>query len=193
MRRVTDHSINRKPDKSWAPPVVFLVCNGMTTSPIINMFPIHISQYIYYSATVTARWCSLNDDDGEEEDGLWRITEKYSEYLTHTGGRQAAMSPPHPPFSSPNNYSGYQTKNNEMGGACSQQEGDKRVFVGRSEGTRPLGRPRRRWKDNIKMNLQEVGWGRGLDWSGSGKGQMVGPCECGIEPSSSIKYVQFLS
>ena len=32
------------------------------------------------------------------------------------------------------------------------------VLVGRPEGKRPLGRPRRRWKDNIKMDLQEVGW-----------------------------------
>ena len=35
--------------------------------------------------------------------------------------------------------------------------------VGKREGKRPLGRPRRRWKDNIKMDLQEVGRGRG-DW-----------------------------
>ena len=38
-----------------------------------------------------------------------------------------------------------------------------RVLVGKPEGKRPLGRPRRRWKDNIKMNLQEVGYG-GTDW-----------------------------
>jgi hypothetical protein len=38
-----------------------------------------------------------------------------------------------------------------------------RILVGRPEGSRPLGRPRRRWKDNIKMDLREVGWGRGLD------------------------------
>jgi len=35
--------------------------------------------------------------------------------------------------------------------------------VGKLEGKRPLGRPRRRWEDNIKMNLQEVGCG-GMDW-----------------------------
>jgi hypothetical protein len=38
-----------------------------------------------------------------------------------------------------------------------------RVLVGRPEGRRPLGRPRCRWEDNIKMDLQEVGWG-GMDW-----------------------------
>jgi hypothetical protein len=38
-----------------------------------------------------------------------------------------------------------------------------RVLVGRPDGKRPLGRPRRRWEDNIKMDLQEVGQGCG-DW-----------------------------
>jgi len=38
-----------------------------------------------------------------------------------------------------------------------------RVLVGKPEGKRPLGRPRLRWKDNIKMDLQEVGSG-GMDW-----------------------------
>jgi hypothetical protein len=38
-----------------------------------------------------------------------------------------------------------------------------RVLVGKSEGKRPLGKPRRRWEDNIKMDLQEVGCG-GIDW-----------------------------
>jgi len=38
-----------------------------------------------------------------------------------------------------------------------------RVLVGKCEGRRPLGRPRRRWEDNIKMDLQEVGCG-GMDW-----------------------------
>jgi hypothetical protein len=33
---------------------------------------------------------------------------------------------------------------------------------GRPEGRRPLGRPRRRWEDNIKMDLQDMGWG--MDW-----------------------------
>jgi len=38
-----------------------------------------------------------------------------------------------------------------------------RVLVGKPEGKRPLGRLRRRWEDNIKMELQEVGC-RGMDW-----------------------------
>jgi hypothetical protein len=48
--------------------------------------------------------------------------------------------------------------------------GAYRVLVGRPEGKRPLGRPRRRWEDNNKMDLQEMGWGggHGLDRYGSG-------------------------
>jgi hypothetical protein len=38
-----------------------------------------------------------------------------------------------------------------------------KVWVGKSEGKRPLGRPRRRWEDGIRMNLRETGFG-GVDW-----------------------------
>ena len=40
-----------------------------------------------------------------------------------------------------------------------------RILVGKPEGRRPLGRPRRRWVDNIRMDLQEVGCGY-MDWIG---------------------------
>jgi hypothetical protein len=40
-----------------------------------------------------------------------------------------------------------------------EKRGAYRILVGRPEGRQPLGRPRRRWEDNIKMDLQEVGWG----------------------------------
>jgi hypothetical protein len=43
------------------------------------------------------------------------------------------------------------------------RRGAYRVLVGIPEGKRPLGRPRHRWEDNIKMDLQKVGWG-GMDW-----------------------------
>jgi hypothetical protein len=44
--------------------------------------------------------------------------------------------------------------------------GAYRILVGRPEGRRPLRRPRRRWEDNIKIDLQDVGWGAwtGLIW-----------------------------
>jgi hypothetical protein len=49
-----------------------------------------------------------------------------------------------------------------MGGECSKY-GEKnnayRILMGSREGKRPLGRPRRRWEDNIKMVLREIGWG----------------------------------
>jgi hypothetical protein len=41
--------------------------------------------------------------------------------------------------------------------------GAYRIFVWRTEGRRPIGRPRRTWEDNIKMDLQKVRWG-GMDW-----------------------------
>jgi hypothetical protein len=37
--------------------------------------------------------------------------------------------------------------------------GAYRILVGKPDGKRPLGRPRRIWEDNIKINIQEVGWG----------------------------------
>jgi hypothetical protein len=60
-----------------------------------------------------------------------------------------------------------QVKEDEMGRICSTN-GEKmnayRIFVGKPEGRRPLGRPRRRWVDNIKMDLRDIGWSI---WTGS--------------------------
>ena len=53
-----------------------------------------------------------------------------------------------------------------MGGACStyvERKGVYRVLVGKPQGRRQLGRPKRRWEDNIKIDLQEVGLGGGMD------------------------------
>ena len=62
---------------------------------------------------------------------------------------------------------GDKIEKNEMGGACSAYGGGERRVqgFGVDEGKRPLGRPRHRWVDNIKMELQEVGCG-GMDWIG---------------------------
>jgi hypothetical protein len=46
-----------------------------------------------------------------------------------------------------------------------EERGVYRVFVGKPEGRRPLGRPRRRWVNNIRLDLQEVGCGY-MDWIG---------------------------
>ena len=54
-----------------------------------------------------------------------------------------------------------------MGGACStygvERRGAYGILVGKPEGKRPLGRLRCGWQDNVKIILQEVGWG-GMDW-----------------------------
>jgi hypothetical protein len=44
-----------------------------------------------------------------------------------------------------------------------ERRGAYRALVGKPEGRRPLGRPRHRWEDNIKMDLREVGW-VDMDW-----------------------------
>jgi hypothetical protein len=54
----------------------------------------------------------------------------------------------------------------EMSRACStdwEKRNAYRILVGKAEGMRPLGRPRLRWVDNIKIDLGETGWG-GTDW-----------------------------
>ena len=67
-----------------------------------------------------------------------------------------------------------------MDGACGAYGAGERVYrilVGKPEGKRPLGRPRRRWEDNIKRDFQEVGEGVvGTGWSwiriGTGSGHL---------------------
>jgi hypothetical protein len=67
--------------------------------------------------------------------------------------------------------------------------GEKRkahmLSVGKPEEWIPLGRPCRRWVDNIKMDLGETGWG-GVDWIGLAQDRNRS-CEYGTEPSGSIK------
>jgi hypothetical protein len=51
-----------------------------------------------------------------------------------------------------------------MGRACNTNWGNEEcTLVGKPEGKRPLRKPRRRWVDNIKMDLREIGWD-GMDW-----------------------------
>jgi len=73
-----------------------------------------------------------------------------------------------------------------------ERRGVFRVLVGKPEGEKTLGRPRHRWEDNIMMDLQEVGC-EGMDWIELAQDRdMVGSCECGNEPSGSIKCGEFL-
>jgi hypothetical protein len=65
---------------------------------------------------------------------------------------------------------GDQIKQNEMGSACSMHGHRRRVhgvLIEKNERRRPLRRPRYRFEDNIKMDLQELGWEHGLNLSGS--------------------------
>jgi hypothetical protein len=80
-----------------------------------------------------------------------------------------------------------------MGGPCSTN-GEKRnayrVLVGKPEGKRLLGRSRRRWVDNIRMDLGEVGWGD-AEWIGLAQDRnrwRESSCKFGIEPTDSMKY-----
>jgi hypothetical protein len=65
-----------------------------------------------------------------------------------------------------------------------------RILVRKPEGKRPLGRPRRRWTDNIKMDLREIGWG-GMDWIHLAQDK-EGFCEHSNEPLGSIKFWEVL-
>jgi hypothetical protein len=79
-----------------------------------------------------------------------------------------------------------------MGRACGTNGGKRnayRILVGKPEGKRPLGRPRRRWVDNIKMDLKRdrMGW-IGLIWLRIG----TSTSEHGNEPPGSIKCWEVL-
>jgi len=74
----------------------------------------------------------------------------------------------------------------------SEEKGVYRVLVGKLEGRRPLGRPRRKWVDNIGWISRrwDVGMWTGLGWPRIGTGGDA--CECGNEPSGSGKCGEFL-
>jgi len=67
--------------------------------------------------------------------------------------------------------------NIRFGGSCKN-------LMKKQEGNRQLGRPRRKWEDNIEMGRQELGWRR-VDRSGLGQGKVAGCCEYGNEHSGS--------
>jgi hypothetical protein len=75
-------------------------------------------------------------------------------------------------YSSPNNARVITSRRMRWAGRVArvgERRGVYRVLVGKPEGKRPFGRPRRRWEDHIKVDLQEVGCGGyGLDRCGSG-------------------------
>jgi hypothetical protein len=72
-----------------------------------------------------------------------------------------------------------------------QQRNAYRILVGKPERKRPLGRPRRRWVGNIKMDLREIGWD-GVDWIDMTQGPVEGSCEHSNEPLASTKCWEVL-
>jgi hypothetical protein len=74
-----------------------------------------------------------------------------------------------------------------------ERRGGCKVSVGKPEGKRPLGILRRRWEDNIKMDLQEVGiWGHGLDRAGSDRDKWRALVNAVMNLRGSIKCGEFL-
>jgi len=73
-----------------------------------------------------------------------------------------------------------------------ERRGLYRVLMGKPEGKRPLGRPKRRSENNIKMDLLIVGCG-GMDWIelAQDRDRLADTCECGNEASVSIKFGEF--
>jgi len=74
-----------------------------------------------------------------------------------------------------------------------EERGVFRVLLGKPEGKSPLGRPRRRWVNNIRTDLQEVGCGY-MDWIGlaQDRDRWRTLCVCVNEPSGSVKGGEFL-
>jgi hypothetical protein len=79
-----------------------------------------------------------------------------------------------------------------MCGACSTYGGRRGGLVGKPEGKRPLGRPRRRWENNIKLDLEYMGWGS-IKWTdlAEDRDKWRALVNTGNEPSGSIKFSQF--
>ena len=60
-------------------------------------------------------------------------------------------------------------------------------LTGTPKGNRPLGRPRRRWEDNIRINFKEININT-RNWVDSTQGLLGSSCVCGIEPPDSISH-----
>ena len=76
-----------------------------------------------------------------------------------------------------------------MGRGCSQNEGSRsafRILRGKPTGRRPLGRHRRRWEENIRMDFTEISINT-RNWVDSAQDK-ESPCECGIERPGAISY-----
>jgi hypothetical protein len=95
----------------------------------------------------------------------------------------------HSLYSSPDIITQVKSRRMRWAGHVARMGGERKVcnvLVGKPEGKRPLGRPRRRWADGIGRDLREICLGGcGLGSTGSGQGPVADCCECGDEPSGS--------
>jgi hypothetical protein len=81
-----------------------------------------------------------------------------------TGGwRRLHNEELHNLYSSPSIIGTTKSKRTRHVARMGEKRNAYRILLGKSERKRPLGRPRRRWVDNSKMGLREIGW-RGMDW-----------------------------
>jgi hypothetical protein len=90
---------------------------------------------------------------------IWALLKKYTNKYTIHNEELNDL------YSSPNTFRMIKSRRMRWAGHVArmgENRGMYRVLVGKPEGKRPLGRPRRRWDDNIKMVLQEVGC-KGMD------------------------------
>jgi hypothetical protein len=85
-------------------------------------------------------------------------------------GRKLQSDELHNLYSSPNIIRPIKSRRMRRAGLVARMEEERKVqgLVGKAKGKRPLGRPRRRWEDGIRMDLREIGWGCGVDSGGSG-------------------------
>ena len=99
-------------------------------------------------------------------------------------------------YSSPNIVRVIKSKRMRYMGPVARMDdrrGVYRFLVGKPEGRRQLGRRKRRWEDNTELDLQEVGCGD-KDWIDVAQDgdKVAGTCDCGNEPSGSVKLGEFL-
>jgi len=109
---------------------------------------------------VTCHRCLKKYDDVIKKEGKPKIVARNFVYITYYAYSLNDL------YCSPNIVRVIKSRRMRWAGNVArmgERRGVYRVFVGKPEGKRPLGRPRRRWEANIKMDLQEVVCG-GMDW-----------------------------